>query len=141
IEVEHAAAASAIQWFNDHLAAEFRHKLLKPLHITAHESLWDLFRETQRVEFFVGLPQSSGVIHHKTFFLVHQTEKMSGKEKFHVERRILAHEDDVKVLESSGFEFPQSIMGHPASDMNSTRTPIGDPTADEQVIDLNVIDS
>src|SRR5262245_35181486 len=79
------------------------------------------------------------MIHDKTFFLVHQTEQMSGKEKFHVERRILAHEDNVTILESTGFEFSQSIMGCAASDVNSTPTPIGGAGTDEQVVEFHVI--
>src|SRR5262249_21952440 len=64
---------------------------------------------------------------------------MSGKEKFHVERWIFAHQDNVTILESTGFEFPQSIMGCAASDMNSTRTSVGGPGTDEQVVEFHVV--
>src|SRR5262245_42274182 len=64
---------------------------------------------------------------------------MSGKEKFHVERRILAHEDNVTILESNGLEFSQSIVGCTAHDMNSTRTPVGRAGKDEQVVEFHVV--
>src|SRR5262249_27610955 len=140
IKVKNTAAATTIQWLDDHFAAMLLHKVLELLHITGYKRLWNLLRETKRIEFFVGLPQSARVIHYKTFLIVYQTEKVSRKEKLHVEGRILAHEQNVKVLKGTGFEFPEAIMGCPASDMKSTRTRTGSPAPNEQVVKFHIVD-
>ena len=137
-EIENPTATEAVQRLDHHLSTQLLHEAPELSAFAADKSLGDDLRKVQGVKLLVGLAQSARMVHHEASALIHQAQEMRGKEKLHVEGRILAHENYVETAQGLAAFLAKTIVGISPRHADAAKAALRRRAADREVIKLHI---
>src|SRR3990172_125775 len=80
------------------------------------------------------------MVHNQTLLLVHEAQELRGKKEFHIEGRVLAHEDNVKPVERFCRRRFKLMVRLRTGDADATKMSFGRCAANGEVIELHIIE-
>src|SRR3989338_3918389 len=80
------------------------------------------------------------MVHNQTLLLVHEAQELRGEKKFHIEGRILAHEDNIKPVERFCRRRFKLMVRLRTGDADATEMSFGRCAADREILELHVVE-
>ena len=108
VDAEHRGAAHSVEWLQDDVAV-CGEKLMNQPGVPRDQRRRHELRKTRDCHFFVAIPDRARIVEHTRALRLRQLEEIGAVEVLHVERRVLAHQHRVEILERRRLHWVNAI--------------------------------